>query len=183
MPRFEPDFAGVFASTPIWSKGDYELAIESVRGQAWDQVKDGHETGVIVKVVKLRPKIKGMYDSNGKLITEVDGVDIADQAAEEISLWIHSKGAMAMSKRAIMAILGYDEKEEEEFNNYLRGGNLDLSFDFEESDEGYDVTLGSGWESLAGKLVGAHLDKQQVNIEGREPFEQQQYIRFFPAGS
>lgn len=183
MPRFEPDFTTVFATTPVWSKGDYEILIESVRGQAWDQVKNGQETGTVVQVVKLRPKIKGVYDSKGKLQTEIDGVDIADQAAEEIALWIHSKGAMAMSKRAIMAILGYSEKEEEDFNEFLRTGSLDLSFEIEESEDGYDVTLGSGWEQLVGKLVGVHLDKQQVNIEGREPFEQQQYVRFFPAGS
>jgi hypothetical protein len=70
MPRMEPDFdwTNVQATTPIYPKGDYELTVKSIRGQAWPKRDDnGNPTGDVTKVIRLRPVLVGIYDSKGKL--------------------------------------------------------------------------------------------------------------------
>lgn len=181
-PRVEPDFDKVHAQTPIWDKGLYELAIGKVAGRAYDKEEKGKVTTVMY--VGLRPKLVGVYDSAGKLHTDIDGTEIADQAVEEIRLYIHSQGAREFSKRIMMAIFGYDKKEEEQYNEFVK--TLDLRFDYEEKDgeDGYDVTLGAGWNELAGKRVKAQMKKGTFKNQRTDEFEERQdFDSFFPVGS
>ena len=115
MPTMEADFnwGDVQASTPIHPKGEYELTIVGVRGSAWPKRdKAGNTTGEVVKVIRIRPRIVGVYNSEGKLKSELDGKTIRDKSCENINLWLHSDGGREMAKRYMRAILGYNSAED-----------------------------------------------------------------------
>jgi hypothetical protein len=181
------DWGDVQASVPIHPKADYELTIKNVRGSAWPK-KDlgGNPTGDIVKVVKLRPEVVGVYDSKGKLKSEgADGKNIAGATAEEINLWIHSDGGRRQAKKAMMSVLGYnpeDEAEEKKFNKFIKDNSLDLGHKVEENEagDGYVMTLGEGWKMLVGKNVRAHMEPETRTVEGRDPVTSQNYVRLSP---
>lgn len=188
-PRMEADFNwadDVKATTPVHDKGEYELTILRVRGRAWYK-KDpqGNLTKEITKVVSLAPKMVGKYGSDGKL----DTLELNDteRACEDINLWVHSDGGRKMSKQQMMAICGYnpqDPKEEDNFNDFLRTSQLDLSSKVEESEEDdgkLSLVIGEGWEKLLkGKNVRALMDKEIRKIEGRDDVEQQNYKQLSP---
>ena len=186
MPVMEPDFdwTDVQASVPIHKKGEYELTITGVRGSAWfKRDKAGNPTTDVTKVVKLRPCIVGVYNSNGKLLSEQDGKTIKDARCEEINFWIHSDGGRMMSKKQMMAICGYnsfDGKDEDKFNEFLKTSKLNLSSKIEESEsgDGLVLVLGDGWEKLlVGKNVRANMEPETRKIEGRDDVVQQNYTR------
>lgn len=188
-PRMEADFSwtdDVKATTPVHDKGEYELTILRVRGRAWYKKDErGNYTKDITKVIALAPKLVGKYNSEGKL----DPLELNDteRACEDINLWVHSDGGRKMSKQQMMAISGYnpnDPKEEDNFNDFLRSSQLDLSSKVEESEEDdtkLTLVIGEGWEKLLkGKNVRASMDKETRQIEGRDPVEQQNYVRLSP---
>ena len=189
-PRMDADFdwgEGTQASTPIYEKGDYQLTIKNVRGSAWfKKDANGNPTGDITRVVKIRPEIVGVYDSKGKLKGETpEGKKVAGGTAEEINLWIHSEGGRRQSKRAMMAILGYnpdDQGDEKKFNEFLKKAKLDLGHKVEENEtgDGLVMSLGDGWKTFVGKNVRAHMEPETREVEGREPVIQQNYVRLSP---
>jgi hypothetical protein len=160
-PRMEADFdwGDVQASVPTYDKGDYEVVIERVRGQAWYKKDEkGNPTSEIVKVIKLAPKMIGQIDSKG----QIDG-KLADKPVSDIQLYIHSEGARTMAKKQMMAITGYnqdDEQDEKKFNEMLKQSGLDLKTSVEEDEEGkLQLKIGEGYEKL---LKGKHV---RVNME------------------
>jgi hypothetical protein len=185
MPRIEPDFDKVHAMTPVWGKGLYELVLGKPRGSAYDKSDDKTGKSTHVAFVGVRPKIVGIFDSNGVLSTDVDGTDIEGQQVEEIRLYLHSQGAREFSKRIMMAIFGYegDAKGEAEYNEWVK--TLDLSFESEENEdgEGYTVTLGDGWQLLEGKHVKSMMDKGSFKDRNDEVKERQDFNSFFPVNS
>ena len=185
-PIMEPDFdwGDVQTSTPIYKKGEYELTITGVRGSAWyKRDKAGNPTTNITKVVKLRPRIVGVYNSDGKLLTEQDGKIIKDSQCEEINFWLHSEGGRKMSKSQMQSICGYnpfDEADEEKFNEFLKDSKLNLSSKVaeNESGEGLILTIGDGWKTLlVGKNVRANMEPETRKQEGRDDVVQQNYTR------
>lgn len=183
MPTFEVDFGGVQATTPIYKKGLYELTIKKVSGRAYDKVDDktGHRT--TVRLIQITPKMVGQYDSKGKIkTTDEAGKNIKDQDVEGIRLYLHSEGALKMSKQACMAFFGFTRDEEEKFNEYFK--TLDLKFDAEQDESGdYTVTLGSGWESLTGKNFKAQLSEGVYEDKANnKSIPQQNFDNFFPVG-
>ncbi|KKL70665.1 hypothetical protein LCGC14_2102680 [marine sediment metagenome] len=185
-PIMEPDFdwGDVQASTPIHKKGEYELTITGVRGSAWfKRDKAGNPTTDITKVVKLRPRIVGVYNSEGKLLTEQDGKVIKDLQCEEINLWVHTEGGRTMSKRQMMAVCGYnpfDEADEKKFNEFLKSSKLNLSSKVaeNESGEGLVLAIGDGWKTLlVGKNVRVNMEPEVRKQEGRDDVTQQNYTR------
>lgn len=190
-PRMEADFdwaEDVKATTPIHEKGEYELTVLRVRGQAWykKDPKTGEQTREITKVIKIAPKLVGKYNSEGKL-DPLSELNDTERACEDISLWVHSDGGRKMSKQQMMAICGYnpnDPKEEDKFNEYLKSSGLDLSSKVEEveGDEGkLTLVIGEGWEKLLkGKNVRAMMDKETRAVEGRDAVVQQVYNRLTP---
>lgn len=188
MPRFEPDFTQVQASTPVYEKGPYELSTERISGSAWNKTDSGGDS-YQVRRVRIGCKVQGFIDSKGKVKKDhPEHGDIEGKDVKPIDLYIHSPGAMKMAKRQMMAILGYnadEPKDEEAFNEWLKGG-VDLGFDAEPSEDGdgFDVTLGDGWETFVGKRVIAYLDKEMYQRdESAEPEEQQVIGRLSPVGS
>ena len=186
MPTMEADFSwgDVQASTPIHPKGEYELTIVGVRGSAWPKRdKAGNTTGEVVKVIRFRPRIVGVYNSEGKLKTELNGKEIKDKACENISLWVHSEGGLGMSKRHMMAVLGYnsaDEVEEKKFDRFLKDAGVDLSFRHEENEagDGYVLHIGEGWEKLfVGKNVRVQMEPETRKQEGKEDRISQNFTR------
>lgn len=180
-PRMEADFdwGDVQASVPTYEKGDYELSIERVRGQAWyKKDKAGNPTSEIVKVIKLVPKMVGQIDSKGQIDPK-----LAEKPVAEIQLYIHSEGARQMAKKQMMAIAGYnqdDEQDEKKFNEMLKQSGLDLKTSVEEDDEGkLQLKIGEGYEKLLkGKHVRANMEKEMYTPPaGGEPEERQKYNR------
>lgn len=183
MITFEPDFSTVHASTPIWKKGTYEITVSKVRGRAWDKTDEKTQEKTMVRGVEIRLKLVGVYDSAGKLSTSMDGAEIAGKDVEPQTLYIHSDGAMAFSKRIMMAILGYKKEEEEEFNEYFK--TLDLKMGIEEADGGgYDVTIGEGWQTLAGKNVIVTLSEgEREDKTTKQKLPTQEFGVWLPTGS
>lgn len=188
-PRMEADFDwadDVQASVPVYPKGEYEVTIHGVRASAWPKTdSNGNPTGEVTKVIRLIPRIKGVYDSKGKLKTELNGKVLADAPAEDINLWVHSEGGRRQAKKAMMAIAGYnpnDPAQEKEFNSFLKTSKLDLSTKLEEAEDGkLSLIIGDGWETLLkGKNVRASMDIEIRQIEGKEPVEQQNYRSLSP---
>ena len=185
-PIMEPDFdwGDVQASVPIHKKGEYELTITGIRGSAWyKRDKAGNPTTDITKVIKVRPRIVGVYNSEGKLSTVQDGKEIKDAQCGEINLWVHTEGGREMSKRQMMAVCGYnpfDEADERKFNEWLKSSKLNLGNKVEESEsgDGLVLTIGDGWEKLlVGKNVKANMEPETRKVEGRDDILQQNYTR------
>ena len=182
MPEWNPDFGAVSAETPVYPAGDYEFVVDDLRASAYDKTDtQGNITGHN-KVVYVIPKVVGRIDSKGKLSPkDSEGKVIEGQPAERIGLWLHSEGGVKFSKRIMMAIFGYKGREgEKQFNEEIVA-NSDFSFNEEETEDGYDVTLGSGWDQLKGLHFRVSLDKEMREVEGREPVEQQAYKSYLPA--
>ena len=186
MPTMEADFSwgDVQASTPIHPKGEYELTIVGARGSAWpkrDQA--GNTTGEIVKCIRLRPRVVGVYNSEGKLKSELDGKNIRDASCEAITLWLHSEGGRAMAKRYMMAILGYnpaEESDEKKFNKFLKDSGADLKWSHTENDagDGYILTIGEGYEKLfVGKNVRVQMEPETRKVDGKEDRISQNFTR------
>lgn len=190
-PRMEPDFdwGDVTAATPIHDKGDYEVTIKRVRGQAWGKKdKAGNMTGEVTKVIKITPEIVGIYDSKGKLKKEKDGKPIAGLPTEEINLWVSSDGGRRMSKKQLMAIAGYngdDVEDEKKFDKYVKDAGLDLSLKLEEGEDSkLTYTIGEGYAKLlVGKNVRASMEPESRPVEGGEPILQQKYTRLSPVNA
>lgn len=189
MPTMEADFnwGDVEASTPIHPKGDYELTIVGVRGAAWPKTdKAGNTTGVVVERISFRPRIVGVYNSEGKLKSELNGKEIRDKGCEGIAIWLHSSGGREMGKRTMMAILGYnpqEEVEEKKFNKFLKDSGVDLGWKHEENEagDGYVLTIGEGYEKLfVGKSVRVQMEPETRTVEGKEPRTSQNYMRISP---
>lgn len=187
-PRMEPDFewTDVQATTPVYPKGDYELTVKSVRGSAWAKTdKEGNPTGAVVRVVRFKTQVVGVYDSKNKLKTEQNGRTIKDLPADDINIWVHSEGGRRMGKKYMMAIIGFDPNEpaeETKFNEWLAKQGVDLSARLTENDDGgYGLAIGDGWEALfVGKNVKASLDVGVSEREGQEPQERQEINYLVP---
>jgi hypothetical protein len=187
-PIMEADFdwlGNTQASTPVFSKGEYELTIKSIRGQAWPKTDDsGNATGVITQKIALKPEMVGTFDSKGKLVGEQEGKVIKGIGCEDINFWMHSDGGKKMSKRQIMAILGYNpnnEQDEADFNAFIVKSKLDFSVKPVENDDGdgYVLVLGEGWNKLVGQSVRSIMEPE-TRKRGDEEVVQQNYKSLSP---
>jgi hypothetical protein len=117
----------------------------------------------------LFPQMAGALDSRGRTTENFAGEEVSP-----IRLYVHNDGSMRATKRALMALYSFDGRDEEserEFNKWYK--TQDFSVDAEETDDGWEVTLGSGWNTLIDKHVVVRLDKRIYEPEGGEPQEQQ----------
>ena len=167
MPTFEPDFENVKATTRIFGKGEYELDLKTIIGFV-QYKKDEPET--ITYGVTIFPKMVGKVDSRGQLTEEFAGEDV-----EPIKLWMHNDGSLKGTKRFLMAVAGFDKKEEKEFNEWYKSQDFSVSAD--EADDGSfeNVVIGEGWKSVAGKHIRANMDSRLYEPEGGESREQQNF--------
>ena len=155
-------------------------------GAAWEKRdKNNVPTGIVTQVVRFRPEMVGVYDSNGKLKKSLDGKEIVGLQCEDINLWVHSDGGRKMAKGYMMSVLGFNSREQEDerkFNKFLKDQKADLTWKLEQTEEGnYTLSLGSGWEQLfTGKNVRAHMEEEVREVEGRDPVTQQNYVRLSP---
>ena len=176
MVRFEPDMEDIRATTRIFEQGDYELKVKRVRGFAYTREQDGVEIyGADVNFEMVGPLL-----SDGTL-----GDDFAGEDVSRLRTFWHTKGAMEMSKRNVMAIAGFSREEEEEFNAWVKDGNSFAIIGDDEDPEA-DVELGSGWQQLVGNRVHASLTVQlyqRKDDDGNpvgEPEEQQNFQSLRP---
>ncbi len=161
MPRFTPDPSEVRATTRIFERGEYEIAIGEAYPFAYTRESDGKDIGGVRYALKMIGKV----NSKGKLDGEFEG-----EAVTPIRFYIHTTGAISMLKRFAMAALGYDANPatEETFNADV-WNDADLSVE----GEGDEVAGGSFFGSLSGQRVRMTLDQRiyedQAQQDHRNP--------------
>lgn len=164
-PRWEPDFAGTHAVTPIYDRGEYRLKIGKPSGMAYTK-----ENGDDVAGVRYNLTMVGAKNSDGSIDDTMAGEEVTP-----VRLYVHSEGAMRMTKRILMAFFGYSRDDEKSFNEDVTG-NGDFSITPGENEDDRP-TLGDGWTSCVGNEVDVVLD--QDTYEGEL---QQTHKSFSPVG-
>lgn len=168
-PRFAPDLSKVRAGIRIFERGDYEVAIPEggVKGMCYLKEVEGGKD-YYVSGVRVLLEMVGKLKNDGQLDRE-----FADETVTPARLYVHTEDAWGITKRFIMAALGYGLKDEERFDKDWTP-NADLSID----GEGDEVALGSSWKELEGQHFVVTLDKE--TYEGRE---QQRHNNVLPVGA
>jgi len=163
MTRFQPDLAKTKAGMPIYERGEDEVKINAVKVIHYIKEESGDE----IAGAALTLEMVGLVQNDGSLDRALEGETVAP-----LRLYVHSEKAWPITKRAIMAALGYSLDDEDKFNNDI-AANLDVGVEPGEGDE--DATLGSGWKRLVGQRMLMTLNKR--TWQGRE---QQQHEGFMP---
>lgn len=163
MTRFQPDLGKTKAGMPVYERGEYEVKILGVKPIYYVKEEEGTE----VAGASLSLEMVGRVQNDGTLDRELEGETVAP-----LRLYVHSEKAWPITKRAIMAALGYTLDDEDTFNNDL-AATLDVGVEPGEGDE--EATLGSGWSRLTGQRMLMTLNKRKW--QGRE---QQQHEGFMP---
>lgn len=177
MPKFEPDFENTSVSTLILGKGLVEVAFGKPFGFAnYKKDEDGNTTEDVSAGVRIPLKVVGRVRSDGSVDTEVD------YAGEQISMasfWLHNQGSVKSTKRALMGIFGFSQKEEDEFNAWYKSQDFSVDTGDEDEDGKFsNVTIGEGWKQLDGMHAIVNLDK---SINKRTDEEQQDFKSWKPA--
>lgn len=68
----------------------------------------------------------------------------------DVILWLHTEDSVRITKQNQMAVFGYEQKREAEFNDWSR--NIDWTVD------GDNKELGDGWRAMVGRNVNAKID-------------------------
>lgn len=177
MPIFDVDFSAVQANIPIHEKGQYQLKITRATPKIFAKKDDfGMPTGEHSAGVEYGFELAGKFDDEtNELITEgYEGKQVESQI-----MWIHSEGALRMTKRFIMAASGFNPAtQEEEFDAQLEPGAF--GFEGEVEDDSDAIQLGSAWTSVVGNYVNARLSKT-LNSRRNPPQEEQDIMGFTPA--
>lgn len=188
-PRFEPDFVETQVSTPVYPKGTYEVSITRVNGAAWTKENDKTGESYTVRRIRARAKMKGRYDSEGKLHDSIDDLgEIVDKDVAPVDFYIHSEGAMRVAKSNLMAVLGFNPREnedEEAFNEWVQENEPDFGFDETPLDDGsFEVDIGDGWKTMEGRDAILMLDVEMYKPEGADkPEKRQRIATVLPVGS
>lgn len=150
MARYEFDPSVVQSGFEVFPKGEYELQV----GQPKAFERTNNKTGKTSFGVRF-PLTVGSGDYKGKRAM--------------FTYYLHTEGGQQMGKRFLMAALGYDRKQEDEFNKAMAGA--DWAYD---TDSG---AVGDAWRKATGARVLGTADVQQ-NTETDE--EQQNWKSFRP---
>ena len=162
MPRFTPDFSTVTVATPIHPRGSYRVTIIRVNGMAYTK-----EDGVDVAGVRYSLKMVGKVLSDGTIDDALAGQDVAP-----VRLYVHSEGAMNMTKQTLMAFFGYLRKDEKTFNKEVLGKGSDFAIE-EGEGENAAAIIGDSWKDCVGNEVNVVLDLEDYNDQ-----EQQKHKNF-----
>lgn len=160
-PRFTPDLAKTKAGMRVFERGDYELVVSGVKPLAYTRESDGKE----IAGCQVNLQMGGLVQNDGSL----DTTD-KDENVTPLRLYVHTEDAWPITKRFVMACLGYTLEQEDEFNADL-AATVDLSVD----GEGESAVLGGGWKRLVGTRFLCTLNKEKY--EGRD---QQRHEGFLP---
>lgn len=152
-PRWEPDFAGTHATTPVYDRGEYRVTVGRPSGIAYTK-----DNGDEVAGVRYSLKMVGAKNADGSIDDTMAGEEVS-----QLRLYVHSAGAMRMTKRILMALFGYDRNDEASFNDDVIG-NGDFSIIPGETDDDRP-TLGDGWTSCVGNEVDVILDQDEYEGE------------------
>ena len=139
MPRYTPNPAENTAGALILEKADYAMEITKLSAFIFDKNPDKISHGV-----QATCKIVTEGEYKGKTINS--------------RLFYHSSGAADMSKKFLMAALGLNpafKADEERFNSEF--GASDWAYDTD------DKSLGSGWDVLVGKIIGAAAGEPKLD--------------------
>lgn len=155
--RFEPDFVKVDASIPVHDKGLYQLKVAKVTPFAYEKVDE--DLGEVKKIAGVRYglTVVGVFDNKGKLDRTDEGRQVAP-----LRLYAHSEAAFGMAKQALMGMAGFSRNEEDEANAKFFAKN---NWYVDGLDP--DVTAGTGWMFLEGKIVNVILDKEVDTWQGQ----------------
>lgn len=167
--RFAPDMSTVTVNIPVHPKGPYLLNVKRVSGYAGPQKEDEDgkkkESWFVYEGQKLSVGTRVTLELVGKFNSANELVPFADLGFEsnkvaDNTLWSHNKGSLEMSKKVVMAIMGYDKEEEKEFDAWFAAQDFGIDVDPVEGEDKYTAKLGNGWEQLVGKNVRVQLDSK-----------------------
>lgn len=141
MPKYTVNPTEATAGQVILEKGEYAFEITKVAPFIFDKnpEKISYGVGATVKVTTDGP-------FKGKTI--------------QARCFQHSDGARDMSKRFVMAALGFDVKQEDLFNAEF--GGSDWSFDTD------DKSVGDAWRQLEGKILRGDAQEVKMDNQGNQ---------------
>lgn len=163
-PVFTPDFGEVRATTRVFDRGTYVVELGKARPIGYEK-----DDGTVVVGARVPMTIVHQVLGDGSTDDTFAGEDVTP-----VRCYIHSKGALRMTKRMLMAFYGYDRNSEEEFNNeVLSQADFGVTPPEEEDDEA--TFTGEGWLAFAGNHVQVLLSTDTYEGE-----EQQQHGNWAP---
>ena len=156
VKRFQPDLTKARAGIRTFDRGEYEVEITDVRPIAYTKEATAKEKEKDVAGGRVIMKMVGQVSANGKLNREFEGESIRPNR-----LYVHTDGAWGITKRFIMAALGYNLDNEDKFDADW-ASKADISVE----GEGDAAVLGKSWMDLKGQHLIVTLDKD--TYKGRE---------------
>ena len=153
MNRFAPDFAEVKAGLKIYDRGEYEVKVTGVDGFAYVRDKDK----VTVVGVKYKLEMVGKLGNDGTIFDDTD----AGESVVPMKLYIHSKKGWGFTKQTLMALFGYTDEQEDDFNEAIEGYDFGVEPTDDEPDEegAFEVEIGGSWKEPVGGRIHVTLKK------------------------
>lgn len=176
-PIFQPDFAAVESSIPVFDKVRAQIQITGKKGVIRESKDQEGKVRVTASVQYNLEMIGAVNPENGKLITK----DYKGRTVSPYRVWLHTEGGWTFGKPFLMASCGYfPRKQEQEANEKLFQSN-DWTFSGEPGDASEAIKLGGGWDLPVGRIVEVTLTKSIDNNEKTgETYENQEFSGWTP---
>jgi hypothetical protein len=185
MGIFTPDLAAVDAGFPLYEKGMYRVKVVS-RTPFVEEKEDKQKPGTMKLSAGLHWKLEmyGMVGGDGEISsTDEAGREIRGKAVSRNTFYLHNEGGWSFGKLFLMAALGFDKNEENEFNAIFQENREAFSFSGEPGDtaEALEENLGSGWNLPVDRFVDVYL-KKDVRVHEGTTYEDQKFSAWQPVG-
>lgn len=149
---FKPDLTQVSAGIQVYAKGIYQLKVQDAKPFK-KQTDKGERFGIRYPLLIEEVREDGDAHAKGKKTM--------------FTCYMHNDGGMSMTKQFAMAVLGYQKKEEQKFDEALAGADADIDFEA--------GTCGEFWKDLSSKSVLSELDSK-LGEDGETEFQQFTWI-------
>lgn len=144
--RFEPDMTEVRAGFPVYDRGDYELKITGAEGFSYMKEPDDGDPYEVAGV-QFNFEMVGQLTGTG-----IEKENLEGEPASSDRFYVHTKGSFPFMKRFVMAAAGYDQDDEELFNEEWAGEHSWFVVGDPQDPEG-EVSIGSAYSAIVGNRV------------------------------
>jgi hypothetical protein len=186
MGIFTPDLAKVDAGFPLYEKGMYRVKVTG-RTPFVNEREDYKNPGTTKISAGIHYKLEmfGLLDEdNGEVLsTDGNGKEIRGKAVSRNSVYLHSQGGWSFSKMFLMAGLGWEKNEENEFNAWFQANRALFNFsgDPGDSQDVLEENMGEGWDAYVDRFVDVFL-KKKVTTDDGVTREDQEFSAWQPVG-
>lgn len=162
MPRATPNPSNVSAGIPLLDAGDYRFKIGEPKAFHAKDENGGYKNfGVRIPL---------------KVIAGPSNVD----ASIFFGAYYHVDTTGGMIKQFQMAALGFDAKEERQFNEQW-GDDEKWAYSYDDPEVGGDIADGAGWQEMNGREVEANVTVT-IQKKGDRAGQEQNNFRWRPTG-